>query len=159
MQQPGKQEIAIRLSIGAGRKRLIQQLLTESIVLALAGGGIGFFVAFICTRLLRASPPPGIPRLESLSIDGRVLLFTLLICILSGVAFGLVPAIGATRPNLSMVLQEAGRGGGEGLRRRMLRSIFVVTEIAIAAVLLAGAGLLIRSFYPGRSSDGFWRPT
>jgi predicted permease len=139
-------EIAIRLSIGAGRKRLIQQLLTESIVLALAGGGIGAFVAFICTRLLRASPPPGIPRLETLSIDGGVLLFTLLICILSGVAFGLVPAIGATRPNLSMVLQEGGRGGGEGLGRRRLRSIFVVTEIAIAAVLLAGAGLLIRSF-------------
>ena len=141
-----EQEIAIRLSIGAGRKRLIQQLLTESIVLALAGGGIGVFVAFICTRLLRASPPPGIPRLESLSIDGRVLLFTLLLCILSGIAFGLVPAIGATRPNLSMVLQEAGRGGGEGLRRRRLRNIFVVAEIAIAAVLLAGAGLLIRSF-------------
>ncbi len=141
-----EQEIAIRLSIGAGRKRLIQQLLTESIVLALAGGGIGVFVAFICTRLLRASPPPGIPRLESLSIDGRVLLFTLLLCILSGVAFGLVPAIGATRPNLSMILQEAGRGGGEGLRRRRLRNIFVVAEIAIAAVLLAGAGLLIRSF-------------
>ena len=141
-----EQEIAIRLSIGAGRNRLIQQLLTESIVLALAGGGIGVFVAFICTRLLRASPPPGIPRLESLSIDGRVLLFTLLLCILSGVAFGLVPAIGATRPNLSMVLQEAGRGGGEGPRRRRLRNIFVVAEIAIAAVLLAGAGLLIRSF-------------
>jgi predicted permease len=139
-------EIAIRLSIGAGRKRLIQQLLTESIVLALAGGGIGVFVAFICTRMLRASPPPGIPRLETLSIDGRVLLFTLLICILSGVAFGLVPAIGATRPNLSMALQEGGRGGGEGLSRRRLRSIFVVSEIAIAAVLLAGAGLLIRSF-------------
>jgi predicted permease len=139
-------EIAICLSIGAGRKRLIQQLLTESIVLALAGGGIGVFVAFICTRLLRASPPPGIPRLETLSIDGRVLLFTLLICILSGVAFGLVPAIGATRSNLSMVLQESGRGGGEGLRRRRLRSIFVVAEIAIAAVLLAGAGLLMRSF-------------
>ena len=154
-----EQEIAIRLSIGAGRKRLIQQLLTESIVLALAGGGIGFFVAFICTRLLRASPPPGIPRLESLSIDGRVLLFTLLICILSGVAFGLVPAIGATRPNLSMVLQEAGRGGGEGLRRRMLRSIFVVTEIAIAAVLLAGAGLLIRSFLIlGEVPMGFGAP-
>ena len=77
---------------------------------------------------------------------GRVLLFTLLLCILSGVAFGLVPAIGATRPNLSMILQEAGRGGGEGLRRRRLRNIFVVAEIAIAAVLLAGAGLLIRSF-------------
>ena len=141
-----EQEIAIRLSIGAGRKRLIQQLLTESIVLSLAGGGIGVFVAFIGTRWLRASPPPGIPRLESLSLDGRVLLFTLLICILSGVAFGLVPAIGATRPNLSMALQEAGRGGEEGPRRRRLRNVFVVAEIAIAAVLLAGAGLLIRSF-------------
>jgi predicted permease len=141
-----EQEIAIRLSIGAGRKRLIQQLLTESIVLALAGGGIGVFLAFICTRFLRASPPPGIPRLETLSVDGRVLLFTLLICILSGVAFGLVPAIGATRPNLSMVLQEGGRGGGEGLRRRRLRNIFVVAEIAIAVILLSGAGLLMRSF-------------
>jgi predicted permease len=141
-----KHEIAIRLSIGAGRKRLIQQLLTESIVLALAGGGIGVIVAFICARLLRASPPPGIPRVETLSIDGRVLLFTLLICVLSGVAFGLVPAIGATRPNLSMALQEGGRGAGEGLSRRRLQSIFVVSEIAIAAILLAGAGLLIRSF-------------
>jgi predicted permease len=141
-----EQEIAIRLSIGAGRKRLIQQLLTESIVLALAGGGIGVFFAYICTRLLRVSPPPGIPRLETLSIDGRVLLFTLLVCILSGVAFGLVPAIGATRPNLSMVLQEAGRGGGEGPRRRRLRNALVVAEIALAVILLAGAGLLIRSF-------------
>ncbi len=141
-----EQEIAIRLSIGAGRKRLIQQLLTESIVLALAGGGIGVFLAFICTRFLRTNPPPGVPRLETLSVDGHVLLFTLLICILSGIAFGLVPAIGATRPNLSMVLQEGGRGGGEGLRRRRLRNIFVVAEIAIAVILLSGAGLLIRSF-------------
>jgi len=125
---------------------LIQQLLTESITLALAGGGIGVFFAYICTRLLRVNPPPGIPRLETLSIDGRVLLFTLLVCILSGVAFGLVPAIGATRPNLSMVLQEGGRGGGEGLRRRRLRNVFVVAEIALAVILLAGAGLLIRSF-------------
>ena len=139
-------EIAIRLSIGAGRKRLIQQLLTESTMLALAGGGIGVFLAFICTRFFRASPPPGIPRLETLSTDGRVLLFALLICLLSGVAFGLVPAIGATRPNLSIVLQEGGRGGGEGLRRRRLRNILVVAEIALAVILLAGAGLLMRSF-------------
>lgn len=141
-----EQEIAIRLSIGAGRKRLIQQLLTESIVLALAGGGIGVVLAFICTRLLRASPPPGIPRLETLSIDGRVLLFALLLSILSGVAFGLVPAMGATRPNLSMALEEGGRGGGESLRRRRLRNTLVVGEFALAVVLLAGAGLLIRSF-------------
>lgn len=140
-----EQEIAIRLSIGAGRKRLIQQLLTESIVLALAGGSLGVFLAFICTRSLRASPPPGIPRLEALSIDGRVLFFTLLICILSGVAFGFVPAIAAS-PNLSVALQEGGRGGGEGPRRRRLRNSFVVAEIAIAAILLAGAGLLMRSF-------------
>ena len=151
-----EQEIAIRLSIGAGRRRLIQQLLTESIVLALAGGGIGVFFAYICTKLLRASPPPGIPRLETLSIDCRVLLFTMLVCILSGVAFGLAPAIGATRPNLSMALQEGGRGGGEGLRRRRLRNVFVVAEMALAVILLAGAGLLIRSFLAlGEVPTGF----
>lgn len=141
-----EQEIAIRLSIGAGRKRLIQQLLTESIMTALAGGAIGIFFAYICTRLLRVNPPPGVPRLETLSIDGRVLLFTLSVCIFSGVGFGLVPAIGATRPNLSMVLQEGGRGGGEGLKRQRLRSVLVVAEIALAVILLAGAGLLMRSF-------------
>jgi predicted permease len=151
-----QQEIAVRLSLGAGRGRLIQQLLTESTILALAGGGIGVFLAYLNIGLLRTSAPAGIPRLENVGIDGRVLLFTLLVCILSGIVFGLVPAIGATRPNLSISLQDGGRGGGEGPGHRKLRNGLVVVEIALAVILLAGAGLLIRSFVAlGNVPTGF----
>jgi putative ABC transport system permease protein len=141
-----QQEIAVRLGIGAGRRRLVQQLLTESIMLALAGGAAGAVLAVLGNRLLHTLAPAGIPRLDAIGIDGRVLAFTFLVSVLSGVVFGLVPALGATRTNLTISLREGGRGGTESRGYRTLRSALVVIEMALSVILLAGAGLLIRSF-------------
>jgi predicted permease len=142
-----QQEMAIRLSIGAGFRRLVRQLLTESLVLALMGGALGVFMAFLGIRALRAFAPPGIPRLDEVGIDARVLLFTLAVSVLCGVIFGLMPVFAAARPDLAQTLKQNGRGtGGESRSHRALRSSLVVAEIALSVVLLACAGLLMRSF-------------
>lgn len=141
-----QQEIAIRVSIGAGRRRLVQQLLTESLLLSLSGGAVGVAVALLGIRVLRTLAPPGITPLDMAGIDGRVLLFTALLSVLCGVIFGVVPAVAAARPNLALALREGGSRGGESRGHRALRNAMVVGEIALSAVLLAGAGLLIRSF-------------
>jgi putative ABC transport system permease protein len=141
-----QQEIAIRLSIGAGFRRLLRQLLTESMMLALAGGAVGMLLAFLAIGALRMLAPPGIPRLDTIGMDDRVLFFTLIVSVLCGTIFGLVPAFAATRGDLTRTLKESGRGAGESRGHRMLRSSLVVAEITLSAVLLACAGLLIRSF-------------
>ena len=138
-------EIVIRSALGAGRSRIVRQLLTESVVLALAGGAAGVALAWWATRALVKLAPAGVPRLEELGIDSTALLFAVGISLLTGVLFGLAPALQTSRTDLSAALREGTRGS-KGKAGTRARSVLVVAEMALAVVLLAGAGLLIRSF-------------
>ncbi len=138
-------EIAVRTALGAGRGRLIRQLVTESVVLSLLGGGAGLMLALYGTQLLVSLAPSSIPRLESIRVDGIVLGFTLLVAVATGVIFGLVPSRQLTRPDVAKTLREGGRGGGRAGTHRA-RSALVIAEVALSVMLLVGAGLLIRSF-------------
>jgi len=138
-------ESAIRTALGAGPSRLIRQLLTESVLLALLGAAAGLLLAAWGTGLLVQALPAGTPRLDQVRLDGMVLVFTLVVATLTGIVFGLVPALRAARPDLVSELTETARGSG-GLRRRKLGAAMIVTEIAVALVLLVSAGLLLRSF-------------
>ena len=138
-------EISIRAAIGASPGRITIQLLVESVVLSLIAGAAGLLLASWGIDALLAFAPRDIPRLETVALDGSVLLFTTLLSILTGIAFGLAPAISASRPNLTEALKEGTRGSTEGKRNR-LRSVLVVSAVAMSLMLLAGAGLLLRSF-------------
>jgi putative ABC transport system permease protein len=142
-----QRELAVRAAIGAGRGRLVRQLLTESLLLSSAGGTVGIVLAWWAVRFLRvvAAERLTIPRLELVAIDGWVLGFTLVVAVLSGVIFGIVPAIAGAGANLNESLKEGGRTGSAA-RGNRARAAFVVVEIALALVLLVGAGLLVRSF-------------
>jgi putative ABC transport system permease protein len=142
-----QQEIVIRTALGAGRGRLIRQLLTESALLACLGGIAGLFFAWGGLNLLIALKPANLPRLDSINMDWRVLLFTLGLSLLTGLLFGLIPALNASKPNLNEALKEGGRSSSAGGRRGRLRSVLVVSELALALVLLIGAGLLIKSLF------------
>jgi putative ABC transport system permease protein len=135
-------EIAIRTAVGASRRRLIRQLLTESLLLSIAGGVAGLVVSVWAVDLFIKLSPGDIPRLSEASVDLRLLGFTLLVSLLTGVGFGLLPAFQATRTNLNTALKEGGTTASEGRQRRGARNILVVTEIALAQVLLVGAALL-----------------
>ena len=140
-----EKEIAIRTAIGASRSRLVRQLLTESVLLATGGGASGLLIAFWGLDVLRWLSPRSIPRLQNIVIDGRVLGFTFAVVLLTGILFGLAPALRASRVNLSTTLKEGGRSLiGVGSHR--LRSLLVIAEVALSLVLLIGAGLLVRSF-------------
>ncbi|HYO14715.1 MAG TPA: ABC transporter permease [Thermoanaerobaculia bacterium] len=137
-------EIAIRASLGAGRGRIVRQLLTESAVLGLAGAAAGLGLAGLGVQSLVAISPANVPRLEAAGIDGTVLGFTVALGLASVLLFGLVPALRTARPDLQTMLKEGGRSLGSGLRDRV-RSSLLVVEVALALMLLVGAGLLIRS--------------
>ncbi|HEX8088165.1 MAG TPA: ABC transporter permease [Blastocatellia bacterium] len=139
-------EIAIRTALGAGRGRIIRQLLTESLLLAITGGALGLLLAFWMTDLLVAFSPEGTPRTDEIAIDGRVLVFSLATAILTGIVFGLVPALQASKPDLNTSLKEGGKGTQAGSQGRRARSALVVSEMALALMLLIGAGLLMKSF-------------
>jgi predicted permease len=138
-------EIVIRAALGAGRGRIIRQLLTESLVLALAGGAAGVAVASWIVKALIALGPKGIPRLDQAQVDGTALLFALGISLLTGILFGLAPALQTSRTDLGGAIREGTRGS-KGRAGTRARGVLVVVETALAVILLAGAGLLIRSF-------------
>lgn len=139
-------EIAVRTAIGAGRGRIIRQLAIEGLPLALLGGLIGIALAWGGLRLFVAAAPPNFPRLNELSLDLPVLGFTALISVFTAVLFGVVPAIQASNPDLASSLKESTRGGTDAIARQHIRSVLVVVQIALALVLLVGAGLMINSF-------------
>lgn len=139
-------EMAIRTALGATRRRLIQQLATESLLLAALGGGAGLLLACYGIDLLLALSPASLPRVAEVGVDFRVLGFTLALSLLAGMIFGLAPAWQATRVNLNEELKESGRSSAGGARQSRARSLLVISEIALSLVLLVGAGLLIKSF-------------
>jgi predicted permease len=138
-------EIAIRSALGAGQGRIVRQMLTESVALALAGGATGVALAAWMTRALVALAPAQTPRLREVAVDGQVLLFALGVTLVTGLLFGLAPTLQAARPNLTGALKEGARGS-RGRASARARNALVVAEIALAVMLLAGAGLLLRSF-------------
>ncbi len=141
-----EREMAVRLSLGAARSRLIKQLLTESVLLALAGAAAGWFLAYAGIRSFRAFNPAGLPLAYQVRLDGGALLFTLLITVGVAVLFGLVPARQSARSDLQSVLKQGERGGSAGSAHNRTRSVLVVAEIGLSLVLLITAGLLLRSF-------------
>ena len=141
-----EREIAIRASLGAGRGRIVRQLLTESVMLGLVGGVLGLVVAAAGVRGLLLLIPPGMPRVTEVAIDMRVLAFTMIAALATGLAFGLAPALRASRPTLQAVFG-ATRSAGGTLARRRLSELLVVGQIALGVVLVAGAGLMIKSFW------------
>jgi putative ABC transport system permease protein len=153
-----QREMAIRAALGAKRSRLIWQLLVESLLLALIGGALGLLVAMWGVDLLVALSPPGIPRIGEIGLDHRVFGFTLLVSLVTGILFGLVPAIQASKVDLNESLKEGAIKAKAGFRHRSVRSLLVVSEVALALVLLIGAGLLIKSFVRVLAVDPGFNP-
>ncbi|MGA3097222.1 MAG: ABC transporter permease [Bryobacteraceae bacterium] len=153
-----KREIAVRLALGASGRRLAAQLLSESLLLSLAGGALGVALARAAVPLLARFGPANIPGLRQAAVDPRMLLFALACSLASGLLFGAVPALQACSANLSAALTEGARGGTMGRAGRAMRNALVVSEMALAVVVLTGAGLLLRSFVRLRSVDPGFRP-
>ncbi len=149
-----RREIAVRLALGAGRGRLVRQLLLESLLLAFLGGALGLVLAVGLTRLVVSFQPPlPIPFALDLGVDGHVLVFTLLIALGTGLACGLVPALRASRPDLVPALRDESLGVGRGHRRLGLRNVLVVVQVMLSTLLLLGAGLFLRSLGQAQSID------
>jgi len=145
-----KREFAIRSALGAGRSRIIRQLLTESVLLAITGGVLGLILGFVGVRALLAVSPAGLPRIgengAAVGLDWRVLGFTLGVSVLTGIVFGLFPAIAASRSDLNSSLKESSNRSGTGFRQSKARSLLVIGEVLVALVLLVGSALFIRTF-------------
>jgi putative ABC transport system permease protein len=156
-------EIAVRTALGASRSRIVRQLLTESVMLAALGGAFGLLLAFVGIRLLVLGIPEDITGFivgwKDISINPQVLGFTFAVSMVTGIVFGVVPALHASKPDLNESLKEGGRGGTEGRHRNRVRSALVVFEVAVALVLLIGAGLLIRSFMRLQQVSPGFNPT
>jgi putative ABC transport system permease protein len=148
-----QREIAVRAAMGASRARLVAQFLAESAMLALAGGALGLILARGAVLLVSRLGPASIPRLTEVRMDGRLFLFALAASLVTGIVFGIVPALQGSRGNLSAALLEGGRSGTAGRSARWLRNALVVAEIALALVVLVGAGLLMRGFERLRTVD------
>lgn len=148
-----QKEITIRTAVGATRGRLVRQLLVESVVLSLLAGVIGLLLAAWGVDALVALAPRGVPRLDAVTVDARVLGFSFVLAVFTGIAFGLAPALAASATDLTQALKEGTRGSTDGRRRGRMRDALVIAEIALSVVLLAGAGLLLRSFLRISSVD------
>ncbi|MBZ5623406.1 MAG: ABC transporter permease [Acidobacteriia bacterium] len=150
-------EIAIRAALGAQRRQIVRQLLTESVVLSVAGGLLGLALGYLGVRELLAISPSDIPRIgangSAIALNWRVFLFTLLVSVSTGILFGLIPALTASRTDVSSVVKDSVSESGTGFRRNRGRSALVIAEMALALALLAGAGLLIRTFVAMRTAD------
>jgi predicted permease len=151
-------EIAVRTALGAGRGRIVRQLVTESVLLSLAGAVIGGALAAWIVDAIVTFGPKGLPRLESVAIDGRVLAFSVTVAVVTGLLFGLVPAYHAARAEIGQMLKESARGSSGRRGAQRTRSGLVMTEMALAVVLLIGAGLLLRSFATLLKVDPGFRP-
>jgi putative ABC transport system permease protein len=157
-----QKEMAMRAALGARRLRLIRQLLTESVMLAVLGGAAGLALARLAVKALIALNPPDVPRLAQVNLDGRVLAFTFFTTLLVGIIFGLAPALHSSKPDLNNALKEGAASAGAGrrwFRRFGFRDLIVVAQTALAVILLAGAGLLIKSFFKLRQVELGFTPT
>lgn len=141
-----EQEMAIRAALGAGRRRIAAQVLTETLIVSLAGAAAGFVLATICVRVLVAMLPPGMPRAEDIAVDGHVLAFTLALAVLSALLFGMLPARHATRLDVQSTLRADGRNGSSPRRSRAARTL-ATAQVALAVVIVTAAGLLLKSFW------------
>lgn len=153
-----EREFAIRVALGASRLQLVRQMLAESVLLALIGGSAGMLLAVWGLDLLRTLGAQTVPRLAQVNLDARVLLVSLGVSILTGIVFGLVPALASGKPELIEALKEGGRGSTTGIRRNRLRNALVVAEVALALVLLISAGLLMKSFVRLQNVDPGFNP-
>ena len=152
-----QKEIALRLALGASRQRLIRQFLTESVLLAAFGGGIGLLFAVVGLSVLKRFIPPNISHAQAITIDAKVLIFTVVVSLVTGLIFGLAPATQAANFNLNDTLKESGRDSAAGSRGNRIRGLLVVSEVAVSFILLIGAGLLINSFLHLRNIDPGFR--
>src|SRR5437588_717540 len=150
--------MAIRAALGAGRLRIIRQLLTESVLLAFLGGIIGLLLAVWGIDLLRSASIDTLPTTAVIRLDGSVLIFMMLVSLVTGIVFGLAPALAAAKSDLQDTLKEGGRGSGPGGRSAWLRNTLVVSEVALSLVLLVGAGLLVKSFVRILDTDPGFNP-
>lgn len=155
-----EREVAVRVALGANRRRLFRQFLTESAVLATLGGAAGLSIAYAALRAFQVMAPVFLPRQADIGLDGRVIGFTVAISLVTGAVFGTFPALQSSRPDLQTPLREGGRGAGAGYARERVRRTLVVLEVAMAVMLASGAGLLIKSFWgltrvdPGYDAEG-----
>ncbi|MFN7996540.1 MAG: ABC transporter permease [Bryobacteraceae bacterium] len=153
-----QREVAVRAALGAGYSRLVRQMLTESLLIAILGGCLGALLAAGGVRVLVSLLPAGFPRAETIHLNSTVFGFTLLVALLTGILFGLAPALQAARVDLQQSLRDGGRGATGGARHLRLRNILVVAEVSLACILLAGAGLMLRSFVNLLRMDPGFRP-
>jgi predicted permease len=159
MRATGRQkEMAVRLALGAGRYRLLRQLLAEGLLLAFLGGGLGLAIAFWLKTALAAAIPASIPQFHPIELSWSVLLFAFLVVATTGIVFGVLPALWASRTDVNPSLKDSGRGTSEGTERQRLRAAFVIVEVALSVMLLIGAGLLLRSFQRVLSTNPGFRP-
>ncbi|MEY2485355.1 MAG: hypothetical protein QOH39_1003 [Verrucomicrobiota bacterium] len=152
-----QKEIALRLALGASRSRLTRQFLTESVLLSVFGGGVGLLLSVVGLTVLKRFIPPNISQAQAISIDGKVLMFTVLVSLATGMIFGLAPATQAANFNLNDTLKESGRDSAAGSRGNRIRGLLVISEVAVSFILLIGAGLLINSFLHLRNVDPGFR--